>query len=437
MDGEGRLPLLDAAAGQGVGVGGLGLAQGAHAQDPVVEDLGVAQGDRPPGRPAHADAQTAGDVLAEVDEDPLGGQLRLAPAQGQDPPLLDAHLDGPEGLHGAHGGVGGHDQALGVGGADLDRQPGGVVEAGARPPGGGPAGVDLLAVVQVGEQDLADAGPPVRVRGDEAAAAVVVGDLELDDGGDVLAVEVAVAAVEADVTAVPAVGELGAQRVRAGAVAGGGQQVGDVVGPGDQPLAVDGPPGHELVGADAPPVDLGADEAVGADVGAGGDDGAGQVELGAHARRAAVGQRVLRPGRAHGQGPPVGRVQEPDLVGDGLGPAGVGGGGGGGGVGLGGGAGGVGVGAGSETLRAVLKPMRAFARIVVHASGVGSAMQSTPRRSLVAGRSIFTMRRLSNKTGASPSSAEMVKRTFVPSFATVKVTGTRWKELGSLLVRCF
>ena len=346
VDGEGRFPLLDAVAGQGVGVGGLGLAQGAHAQDPVVEDLGVAQGDRPPGRPAHADAQAAGDVLAEVDEDPLGGQLRLAPAQGQDPPLLDAHLDGPEGLHGAHGGVGGHDQALGVGGADLDRQPGGVVEAGARPPGGGPAGVDLLAVVQVGEQDLADAGPPVRVRGDEAAAAVVVGDFELDDGGDVLAVEVAVAAVEADVTAVPAVGELGAQRVRAGAVAGGGQQVGDVVGPGDQPLAVDGPPGHELVGADAPPVELGADEAVGADVGAGGDDGAGQVELGAHARRAAVGQRVLRPGRTHGQGPPVGRVQEPDLVGDGLGPAGVGGGGGGGGAGLGGDIGGVGVGAG-------------------------------------------------------------------------------------------
>ncbi len=45
----------------------------------------------------------------------------------------------------------------------------------------------------------------------------------------------------------------------------------------------------------------------------------------------------------------------------------------------------------------------AFARIVVHASGVGSAMQFTPRRSLVVGLDLLTfMRRLSNKTGASP-----------------------------------
>ena len=49
-----------------------------------------------------------------------------------------------------------------------------------------------------------------------------MGELELDDGGDVLAVEVSVPAVEADAAAVPAVGQLGAQGVTADAVPGGG-----------------------------------------------------------------------------------------------------------------------------------------------------------------------------------------------------------------------
>ena len=91
-------------------------------------------------------------------------------------------------LGGAHGRVGGHDQAPGVGVADGDRGPAGVVEAGGGPAGGGEAGVDGLALVQAGEEDLARARPPGGVGGDHRPRAVGVGELELDNGGDVLAV---------------------------------------------------------------------------------------------------------------------------------------------------------------------------------------------------------------------------------------------------------
>ena len=88
---------------------------------------------------------------------------------------------------------------------------------------------------------------------------------------------------------------------------------------------------------------------------------------------------------------------------------------------------GVGVGVTVSALTAVVTPMRSLARLVVHTSGVGVARQSTPIRSLLVGRTILTMRRLSTCTRASPSPAATVNLTLVPSLATLKVTGTRWK----------
>ena len=239
-----------------------------------------------------------------------------------------------------------------------------------------------------------------------------MGELELDDGGDVLAVEVSVPAVEADVAAVPAVGKLGAQGVTADAVPGGGggavgvrvigragrsvgcaagavgagsrtagpgsraagrgqERLGDVVGAGHEPLAVDGPAGDELVVADAKAVELGADEAVGADVGASGDDRGGHLELTADPWRSAVGAGILRPGGPHGEGLPVLGGQEAGLVDDRGGPIGGGRDRGGGGRGVGGGGAGRG-GAGCVVV--------ALADPAAHAHSQGDALAGGERR---------------------------------------------------------
>ena len=69
VEGEARLPGLHAAARAACSWSvALARAQRAGAQLAVLEHLGVAQGDRLPGRALHVNAQPADQVLAEVDE---------------------------------------------------------------------------------------------------------------------------------------------------------------------------------------------------------------------------------------------------------------------------------------------------------------------------------------------------------------------------------
>jgi hypothetical protein len=75
VEGEAGLPRaaglvgIIARAGEGQAVGGLGQAEGGGAQLAVLEDLGVAQGDRGAGLgPGEAQAEAADQVLAEVED---------------------------------------------------------------------------------------------------------------------------------------------------------------------------------------------------------------------------------------------------------------------------------------------------------------------------------------------------------------------------------
>ncbi|GAA3143022.1 hypothetical protein GCM10020001_077430 [Nonomuraea salmonea] len=295
VHGEAGLPLLgDVVAAQRVRVRGGGVAQWTEAERAVLQDLGVAEGDRLPGRTLDADAQPAGDVLAEV-EDGLAGRACQ-------------HLPWPQRLDPAHRRTRRRDEPGGVVAEHVGGRPGGGFEAGLRPALGQQAGVVPLAVVQAGGGDRARGAAPVLVGDDQVGAAVLVGDLQLGDERDAVAVDGGLAAAEADAAAVPAVGQGGADRV--GALA---QQGGDVVGAVAQPPVVAAPAGGEHVVADGPAVQLGLVQAVGGDVQAGARDGAAQGEVAAQQQGGAVG-RAEQAARWRG-GPrlPVGGLQQAGL----------------------------------------------------------------------------------------------------------------------------
>src|SRR5690606_11559276 len=115
--------------------------------------------------------------------------------------------------------------------------------------------------------------------------------LQLGDEGLVGAVDVAGAAVEAVLAAVPAVAEPGTDGV--GAL---GEVSGDVVGAVPQPVRIDGPARCERLVADAASVDLHLVQAVSGDIEACGGDGPVGTEARAHAGGAARGRERRRGG---------------------------------------------------------------------------------------------------------------------------------------------
>ena len=130
-------------------------------------------------------------------------------------------------------------------GPEVHRLPLAIVEARRVPAGHGQPGVVRLAHQEVGLEDRAGGGLPVGAGGDVVGRAV--GVLEVQHGPEprVLAVMVALLA-EADVAAVPAVGQDRSQGVGARLHAAG-----HVVGAVIDALGVVGPAGVEVIVADA------------------------------------------------------------------------------------------------------------------------------------------------------------------------------------------
>lgn len=170
----------------------------------------MAQGDGVAGLAADADAQPADQVLPEVDHDaPL-----VVPAHADRSELLD-----PADRRAVRG-----EEDRGVEAAeDLYRRPGGVVESRCAPTRLFEAGVVRFALVQPGHDDRPGARAPAGSGGDGLGGAVGVGDVEFREQAGARAVQVAGAAVEAEQSPVPAVGQVGAPGIGARP-----QQTGDV-----------------------------------------------------------------------------------------------------------------------------------------------------------------------------------------------------------------
>ncbi len=295
VEGEAWFPGERGPAGEDQGVGGVGLAQRPCGEFALLQDLGVPEGDGGVGRAVEGDAEAADEVLAEVE------QVAVAAGAG--------HLDRCDLLGAAHGWARGGDEGAEVTAVGAYGRPFPRTQAG----GGGPAGVvqpcvERLALVQAAGQDRSGGGAPGAVRGDRDRGSVLVRHLQLGEEGLVGAVDVAGAAVEAVLAAVPAVTEPGADGVGAF-----GEVAGDVVGAVAQAVRVDRPAWGEGLVADPAPVDLRLVQAVRRDVEAGARDGPVETEVLADTRRPAVGRRVLVPGRADRDRVPVGRVEQARL----------------------------------------------------------------------------------------------------------------------------
>src|SRR5690606_10313206 len=147
------------------------------------------------------------------------------------------------------------------------------------------AGVEGFAVVEVGGDDGAEGGFPGGVGADPADGAV--GFDEAEDGVESGGLAVVVAhALEAEPAAIPAVGEERAEGVFTGA-----KMCGDVVGEIFEAVAVIGPAGGEVVGANALAVEVRFKDAARGDVEAGFARGGGEAENFAEFDGGAVGGR--------------------------------------------------------------------------------------------------------------------------------------------------
>ena len=186
---EPRLPLDRAVAGELEHVGRDGVAQRTERELAVLEHLGVPQGEARARRAVHPDAESADEVLAEVED---RGARRRREHLGHRQ-LVDA-------AHGRRDARLGHRHVLvplasGCPAAGLG--PRRRVEPGGRPAVdvGGAAQVGVLAGVDAAVDDGAVAeGPPAVAGGDDLGAAVGVLEVELGE--------------EARLVAVDAVGEL-------------------------------------------------------------------------------------------------------------------------------------------------------------------------------------------------------------------------------------
>ncbi len=252
----------------------------------------MAHGDRVPAPAAHAEPDSARDVLAEVDD----RRAARRALYGHGTPRLDP----------THGRAARGDERGGNRRQLTHGQPVAVVEARCRPVRLGEAPVGALAVVQAGRQTPVGARPPVAPGRDRLDGAVVVGQLELGDRPDVAAVDGAPATAEAEAAAVPPLGDGHPDHVRAGRE--GRCDVGGAVA---EAMSVAGPTGSEHLVADGRPV-----EPRGVHAERGGVE-AGPPKAGAHGEGASEPDRPFRV-LAHTVGGdrhrhPVRRLEQGDL----------------------------------------------------------------------------------------------------------------------------
>jgi hypothetical protein len=291
----------DAVAVEGVVVGRRGAAQVlgvelALALAAAVQLLAVAQRHGLAAAALQAHAHDADDVLAHVVEE--AARRRRQPRHGR------AQRGD------AHGLVGLGHEAGGRVGAQRDRLPGRVVEARLVPAPGQAPRVVALAVLQVGLQPGAGSAAPLRVAAPVLHAAVGIGDAQLGLERELLAVDAAPA--HADLAAVPAVGQRGAQRVGAGA-----QQRGDVVGLHLQALRVVRPARRQGLVAHRPAIHPQLVDALGGGVQPRLADGLVELQAAAQQRQGLA--RRIRCGAYPGGAGPVGGADEAGL--EGAGPA--------------------------------------------------------------------------------------------------------------------
>ena len=274
MLGEGGLVGDGAVGGEGVVVGDLRGPEVGRVERAVgVQLLAVADGHGVAGLALQLHAGDADHVLAEVVDELAGGRLGA--------------LEGRDLLGGAHRLVGLRHHLVGGRRADGDRAPAAVVVLRLVPAVLLGAGVVRLTVDVVGERVRAGVAGPGVVGVDPLGAAVAVVEPQPREQRQVVAVHPG--APHADLAAPPAVGQLGAERVGAGA-----HLVGDVVGLVLDAGVVVGPAGCEVLVADLLAVEVQLVDAAGRRVDAGAGEGLalGGVEVGAQQRQVVVGRAV-------------------------------------------------------------------------------------------------------------------------------------------------
>ena len=206
------------------------------------------------------------------------------------------------------GGPGGGDEVVLAVARDLHRRPLPIVEAGRRPAGLLETRVVGLAVVDLRHQDRARGRLPALVRPDDLLAPVLVGDLDLQQQRQPVAVDVAPIDAPGQVPAVPAVAELDPDGVVARL-----QEGRDVVRLVLQALVVARPPGREELVAHPAAVQVHLVEAVARHVGPRPRDGAVQLELPAQHRHRTRLRHVLRQARLDPARLPVRGLEKPHL----------------------------------------------------------------------------------------------------------------------------
>ena len=221
----------------------------------VVEPLAVGEGHLGAGLSQLGEAEPAADVLADVDDPPVGCEL--------------AHRHRTQLLDPAHRRRRGADEVGDAMVLDPDRRPRGPV-----PPLAALPHVVHLAGDQVRPQDVAGRRSPRRIGAEGEDAAVGEGDVELGEQGGRGAVVVD-AAGDAVLSAPPPVAEQRADDVVAGV-----EVVGDVEGLHLEAGAVGREAGSELLIADPGAVDERLVDAVGGDVQGGLADAAVEVQPG-------------------------------------------------------------------------------------------------------------------------------------------------------------
>ena len=252
------------------------------------------QGDRRTGRALDLEPQPADHVLAHVDD-------RVARRRLED-------LDWSHRLDPADRRPRGGDEIVLAVIDDPDPRPLPVVEADVGPARALQARVVGLAVVDLGHQDGTGGGLPARVAADGLPSPILVGDLDLQEQSEAIAVDVATASRQ--VSAVPAVAEQHAHGVVPAL-----EQGRDVVGLVLQALVVARPArGEELV-AHPLAVEVQLVEPVARHVGARARDGSAQLEHAAQHGHRPAGLHVLREVGLDPARLPVGGLEEAHLPG--------------------------------------------------------------------------------------------------------------------------
>ena len=254
VEGEARFPDLRVAAFAGVEIGAAGVAKIFGVNGAVgIEDLSEPEAQGRAGRSLDGEADTAGEILAEIEEAHAVPVLALG--------------NGDDLAHAAHGGADAGDELDGmIGRADDDGLPAAVIVTGLRPGAELQAGIVGLAVEEIAFKNRAGGGFPRSIGAEGERGAILQNDFET--GEEVGTIPVDLAAKPADGAAVPAVAEDGAERILALS-----QKRGDIVGLVLDALLIIGPAGGEDFISDASAIDLAFVETERGDDELGGADG--------------------------------------------------------------------------------------------------------------------------------------------------------------------